>query len=702
MASFEKDNNKHLLKQSVARARRASQHAEQLVEALEAVQASAPARLRLEAQAYYCLIRGAGAFDRGRSSEALQLNCVARKLLGALAQSATTAKDEAFANSLIDAGEAQIRFSAYQLELDEQNLDVVEQGVADDEALDKWAPGSQALLQEVAKSAGKKAAGAEEQSAISWHGRTIRIRNPELIDAVAASERETSALQQALEQPAAAPSGEKRAKRPKKKAAAEGEQKEKKQRMKHSERNAKRKAGGARRIKTAGSKTSMDPFDRALSAVADAEALAAQLVEENSTALAKSHSSRYQAINNELKLAHEYLLYSLLSLRVRRNHHLALEVQRKADKREVRAVEAVQKRMAQSGAQRRQFLRKRQPHPAAPAKPKKEAKKPSASKATKARSKPKQFKRRPARGGVKRRNIAAASKRKARLQTLADEQGKRRQARAVPALAKLLDAAEASLQGIAALTMVEGEPDVSSLVDAKIAFYRAELLRQLAKAYRLSRAYPQAVLLVQRAQLFVRQARQALELASGVEKEDAEMPPHVTNDSLDEMDKTLAAALRTTHREMAAHVQNGGALVATATHATTLKGDAMGETAAAAALRELASKYVDFDPASLAVAQRIPDDISAEPEATPARAQPQKAAAPASKPQAPKAAAQTPDEETEAFEEADEGSEHDDDDFKDADAQDEDMSEDEGADQQQQQQQQKKGWFGGWLGRGGQ
>ena len=57
--------------------------------------------------------------------------------------------------------------------------------------------------------------------------------------------------------------------------------------------------------------------------------------------------------------------------------------------------------------------------------------------------------------------------------------------------------------------LIESEPDVSSLVEAKAAWFRSEILRHLARAFSLSGSHAEAVLLLTRAQLYIRQARQA-------------------------------------------------------------------------------------------------------------------------------------------------------------------------------------------------
>ncbi|KDN41791.1 hypothetical protein K437DRAFT_226583 [Tilletiaria anomala UBC 951] len=677
-AAFEKDNDSRLFKQGTARARRAVQWASNLVDALKALSSVSSARSRLEAAAYLCIVRGSVSFDRSRHSESLQQTCVARELLSFLAQHSLSAKDEAFANSFVDAGDAQIRFSAYQLELDEQNLDVIKQGVADEETCEKWAPESQELMKEIGKASRKTSGTPSANSEIVWRGRTIHIRNPELLDAVTVARKEKELLEHALTQEVSEETDNGKNKMPA--ASAEG----KRPRFKHSERNARRKAGEARRFRSSSTKTAMDPFDRALSAAADAERLAAQLVEDNAAALAKSHSSRYQAVNKELKAAHDYLLYTLLSLRIRRNDHLAKEVERKAERRERRARDAIEIRIKAAG-RRITPLSGRKKRNNVEGKKKANIGKNPGSKAKKPRKQPKQFKRRPARGGTKRRLAVQAKARSMQLRVMAEEKSKRRRARAVPGLAKLLDAAEASLNDIAGLNLVETEPDVSSLIDAKTAWYRSELLRQLAKAYSLSRAYPHAILLINRAQLFIRQARSALDLAADIGKENRDIPPFISEQTLDDTDNKLLEAKHAMQKEMFSGLRKDAASSALP-QAAAMRGDAMGETNAAAALRELANKYVDFDPALLEEAKRVPAEVL-------------KALQSESRSEAADPAARGGAHEEEAFEdpitfeEAEAG---------DTGASDNETFEDpedagEAPDEETQGVEQKRGWFGGWL-----
>ena len=647
------------------------QAASTFVEALAALSPHISARTRLEALAYLSIIRASGFFDRQKHSEALQANCVARKLLTFLAQHSSSAKDEAFANSFLDGGEAQIRFSAYQLGLEEQDLGLIEAAAADEEVCEKWAPGYEALMKQVAAET-KGSDTSKGDNEINWRGTTIKIRNPELLDAYHTSKKEQAELEKALSQEQADPA--KNPVRAKKNATTS------QPRYKHSERNARRKAGITRTFRGSSSKTGMDPFDRALQAATDAEALAAELVEDNAAALAKSHSSRYQAVNNELRSTHDYLLFSLLSLRIRRNDHLAKEVERKAERREKRARETMEAKIA--NPDRRPKLWKKTRKVKVPEKKPVRRQRKSQKKPAKAASEKSSKK---SRGGTKRFRREQRLHRSQELRQMAEEKSKRRRARAVPALARLLDAAEASLRTLAGLNLVEQDADLSSLIDAKIAWYRAELLRQLAKAYSLSKAYPHAVMLLQRAQLFIRQARSALELAEHIEREDADLPPSVTEEALKEKEVQLAAELKATQKEMFKEMRSGHGSNTQQTAQSHLKGDAMGESNAAVALRELASKHVVFDEGSLEQAKRVPADVLREVQSSSANARQTTAA-----PTAPKSTEAEDFEEAEAFQEADEG------DFEGSgDEHFEDPETEEGEGEQGDEQ--KKGWFGGWL-----
>ncbi|MCF3329685.1 hypothetical protein L1030_24670, partial [Escherichia coli] len=83
---------------------------------------------------------------------------------------------------------------------------------------------------------------------------------------------------------------------------------------------------------------------RVLAALTDAESIARVLVDDNTQALAKTHSTRYEAAGLQLRRAHEWLAYRLLSVRIARNVRLWSDVQSRAAMREARAEALMQQR----------------------------------------------------------------------------------------------------------------------------------------------------------------------------------------------------------------------------------------------------------------------------------------------------------------------------------------------------------------------
>lgn len=614
--AFENDSDPALRKRGISRLRRAVQWSQQLVKLVNALNSRFDVYSRAEAAAYSIILEGTAAFDRSQWDKVLVHLSVARKLLGAIAESSKTSRSEALANSFVDAGEAQIRYSAYQLGESEQNMDAVADKMASNEVCESVLPGFEALVQELKAEASKAGAAKTEPLSVSWHGHQIPIRNPELLDSITRAQAAEKALHEAIKSGYLQEDSRAIAKQSSSKSTSHG----KRPRLSHAERNAKRRemlaAGGTSQIGKAG-RTELDPFDRALSALTDAEDVARRLVEDNAEALAKSHSARYETQSKDLQTAHDYILYRLLALRIARNSRLVSEVERKAEKRDRRALASVEARFSSQKVGRsssggnvtsKRAKAKREQEKAAQ-QPKKNQ---PGSKAKRARTTPRTFARRPARSGTRTLRSRQASARVARARAMAEAKSRRRGARAVPSLAKLLDGAETSLTAMASISLVESEPDVSSLVEAKGAWYRSELLRHLARAFTLSGSQAEALLLITRAQLFVRQARQAAELADEVEEEDQDFPPAITQSrdgetAFDALDRILEALKRQIQKDL---------YFATSAVGTKGKGkkkaSRMADTKAGQALMDMANKYVDFDPVDLAEAKRIPADVVEE------------------------------------------------------------------------------------------
>lgn len=755
--AFDDESNPQLRKRGISRLRRAEQWSDSLYKLVQTLSARFDVYARAETAAYLLIVRATTAFDRSQSEKALQTLSVARKLLNAIAANSATSRAEALANSFVDAGEAQMRYSAYQLGNSEQDMDKIAASIATIEVCEQLLPEYTQLVQEL--SAAKEKAGSTKKQALSlnWHGRDIPVRNPELLDTIISAQSEEAALRESVKVEAISDKAAEAASAAdrKSKSAPPSSKNGKRVRLSHAQRKAKKReiaqgessADGARSAANTatarlgkGGRTELDPFDRALSAFTDAEDVARKLVEDNAEALSKSHSARYETASKDLQTAHDLIFYRLLALRVWRNLRLVAEVERRAEKREKRAMSGVEARLkgkaspsSGSAAQKRSHKSKGKQQKLQEAIAAKKArgprKNPPGSRAKMPRTTPRSHARKPARSGTRKLRTRQALARENRARAIAAQKSKRRGARAVPSLAKLLDAAETSLVAMGSIGLIESEPDVSSLVEAKAAWFRSEILRHLARAFSLSGAHAEAVLLLTRAQLYIRQARQAADLAEDVDEEDADFPPRLKSSDgpdavFDHSDKALESLKRGVQKSLLKALQSKG-------KSRVGKGKAsssMSDSRAGQALQELARKYIDFDPVSLQEAQKVPEDVKVEYEKeqraalNPTAAKSQAKASKA--PSKVKAAATAPvakavkadpvqpaaDEETG---EAEHFEDHDDDDDDEVDEDDDDdegeyslaydpanaLAEEEEARLEAEAAAKKKGWLGGWFGR---
>ncbi|SPO39786.1 uncharacterized protein PSFLO_05267 [Pseudozyma flocculosa] len=749
--AFDSDNDPALRKRGLSRLRRAVQWSASLNDLVTALDARFDVYARCEAAAYAVMLRGASAFDHGQWQKALETLSVARLLLNAIAENSSSSRSEALANSFVDAGEAQMRYCAYQLGESEQNMDAVARKFAAPEVCSRVHPGFDALVGELKAKGGDGAATRAEPLSLSWHGRQIPVRNPELLDAITRAQAEESALHDAIRSGSLQDEGKAAANT---KRAASDKVDGKRPRLSHAQRKAKKReaAGGSGSGDTAGpsgssnnaatsrvgrgGRTELDPFDRALAALTDAEEVARRLVEDNTEALSKSHSARYETASKDLQTAHDWVFYRLLALRIARNARLVADVERKSERREKRAWANVEARLSSTSSPaskaprssgRSRSAKSKQARAAADRANKPAKKNQPGARAKAKRSAPRAHQRRPARSGTRALRLRQAAARVSRARAVAAGRASRRRARAVPSLAKLLDGAEVSLTAMASIALVESEPDVSSLVEAKAAWYRSELLRHLARAFSLSNAKPQALLLLTRAQLYVRQARQAAELADDVNDEDRDFPPvilelHDGKSAFDESDRVLEALKRQIQKEMFLLSRSGKGRGRGSGSGSKKQGQ-MASTKAGQSLLDTASKYVDFDPIDLEEAKRIPQDVVDECErelsdnrrgsvATPAAAlsKPTSAApAAAAEPapvstRAPAAAATQPKnepmEETYEDEVEDEAEAEEAGDVSVAYDPGNALAEEEEARLAAEAASKKKGWLGGWFGRG--
>lgn len=709
-----------LRRRSIGRAKRAVGWSADLSTLIESLADRVDIQSKAEVVAYALSIKGSADFDKGDWDSCLEHLSVARLVLTALARDSADSRGEALANSFVDAGEAQMRYCAYQLGEEQQDMDKVAEETATSDVRARVCPSYGELVKKLDayKAAQGSTKEASEAVEIAWRDRTVPIRHPELMDAVTRVRRQESALKETLQNRQSndqAISTDKQAKN------------RKPVRLSHAERNARKRGGevkvgetsataASRQSIGSSSRSGNDPFDHALAALTDGELTARRLVDDNAEALSKSHSTRYEAVGEDLKVAHEWLQYRLLSLQITRSTRLAEEVEAKAEKREKRKREALQKTSSANGQSKQKTTPasgKRAAKKGESIRPKKDANKKaqSGSRSKKARTGSATHHRRPARSGTKRLHAVKDQARAARVHL----QSRRRSARVVPALAKLLDSSEHNLVVIAGLSVIESDPDASSVIDAKAAWYRAELLRQLARAYSLDNQREEACLLLRRAALSVRQARQALDLVeerSVAQEMDDDISPVLTGDLFDHTDVEIESLLRQVQRDGFFAVKQSRRSAKGKSNASAPSRGKAGQQ-----LRLLATKHVDFDPMDMAEASRpdpayeaelqeelagsggkAPTKSTATTVASKAKQQVESivkattASSSARRPSVP-----DPDDDDqfhEAGEDDDEDHEEDDE-FAPAE---QDESDEEEATQQQAGE--KKGWFGGWLGGG--
>ncbi|KAE8222748.1 hypothetical protein CF319_g4108 [Tilletia indica] len=758
-ASFENEEDSKLRKLGLSRLKRAVQWADEIITLLRALPENAvDAQLIAEAVAYRTTLEGIRLFDRGTDAtheSALARFCVARVLLNEIATHSPTSRREALAYTFIDQGEAPLRFCAYQLGLstDSSDLDSLARERASPEVCEQVYAGYASVVSRLREvSEARIASGGEQKRSIKfeWHGRQFPVRNPDLLEAIAKVQKEQDHLDQVLDSAGKgnAESKDAPAKREKRTFV----------RLTHAQRRAKKRSTGAAssaaktdsgsRVSSAGD---LDPYDRALVALGEAEEISQQLIAENEEALTKSHTARYEAASADLRLVHDYIQYQLMSLRISRAEHMINSIQTRADRHEAHAHAVLEAKLAalagkssssasgtkegssaakKGRAEKRKLASKKVPKKRLNVRRQKQRSK-SKSKTPKAKvvtaATTSKHRRRPARSGTRtqRARQRAADARQLRSDSL--EEGRRRLIQSVPSLARLYDGAEVSVSTIATLGLVESDPETSSLVDAKAAWYRAEMLRTIARAYALSGSYAQALLLLTRASLFVRQARQSYGLVvldgtdvpedSTALQANKDFPPLINAEVLDSQDEEIKNATRATQREMflgkhkVVIAGSAGAYAASKRRVAGGGGVATDASRLGTALRDLANKYVDFeDEIDLQQASSLPEDVQAEFEEElerieqeargtttsqqkqkkQAKVKEQEVPAVVVKPSAPvKAQVATPSAVVEPITDGDpdEGAEGPYDP-----ANDDESGETEGA-------QQARGWFGGWFGR---
>lgn len=602
---FDKEQDGSIRRHSLSRLRRAVVWSQTLT---EVVQSLGSGRVnvvsRAETASYHALLQGYEAFDKQKHQEALEYLSVARKVFDAISEASNDSRKEALAHSFVDGTEGMMRFSAYNLGFSEQNMDSLANDSAARDVCNKVVKNYDVLDEEL-RSLAQKAKTVDRVSqldSVTWRGNQIPIRNVDLVEAISRVVAADADLRLSLDSKGHTQEQQKR------------DRTHKRQRLTSAQRSAKKRSqtpsvatsqnpSSTRTLP--GSRTEMDGYDSLLAALTEAEDVAQRLVQDNAEALSKSHSGRFEASSKSLNDAHEYLLYRLLATRIERNIVLIEEVQQKSSKRQARLIDTVNRRIATFTSQKRGLtVREKGKEP------------------IRRRVKPDSRKIKPAHTGIARNNTSASKvesakkNKKGSPRMRAREDRLRRQsvyksehiaARIVPGIAKLLDANEMSCEGIGALQLVENDPDLTSLIEAKSAFYKAELLRFLTRTFAFIGEHDKALVLLNRADLFIREARNAMELVdqSSVREEDARLLPALTDETLESTTNLISSTRRQYQRYLFLHKHPSNVSY----HPSSIKGS---QSKALQTIRDIASKYVDFDPVDLEQAVVLDADLEAE------------------------------------------------------------------------------------------
>lgn len=700
------------------------------------------------------MMLGNSHFDKGNHEKALETLSLARVLLGRLAKCCETSKEEALANSFIDGMEAMIRFCCYNLgrETNVVDLDEVTKEVEGREIGEKWVEGWNELIEGLQKKEEENKGGKKETLEIDFNGKKIGIRNPELAEEIEKVRKQEEVLRGVENRDSEENLvGQKKSKK----------EKAQRQRLTHAQRNQKKRGGVNGNASTSTAKastskltksTSLNPFDSLLVSLTSASEVSSRLLSDHASALAKSHSGRYASAGDELKDAHEWIVYKLLALRIKRNETLIQEVQAKADKREKRAKERMVKRIEAvkqgkgnrvAGSNKKKIKRELK-------EPKKNG---PGSKAKRPRSTPKTHKNRPGRSGTKALKAKRVAFRTQRLDSLTEEAANRRSYRLIPSLSRLLDSTSISLDSIADLGLCESNPDIASLIECKSYLNRSQILTTLTKGYHLSpstiskefkgtqsqitqakiRVSKISLLLLERSKLAIRQSKQSLDLTEQEEVEnlDGDFPRQVCNEKgekiFEEESKEIEKQIKDCQRSLFLAMRDQGK--PDSNTLMGLKGDGKGKSQqlgkdglpnskSAMAIRDLLTRYLQLDERELEDVSRIPatrieefeEEISQSASfvkkvpktkaskgkavAQPKKSQGTQPPASSSDDEADFRDAESPEAEVEDQEEEEEGE------FNEADEFDEEEEVEEKGKEEVGGQGQRKGWLGGWFGRG--
>ncbi|TKA52104.1 hypothetical protein B0A53_04764 [Rhodotorula sp. CCFEE 5036] len=362
--------------------------------------------------AYSLVMTGTAAFERGKHEEGLKVLSVAHEVLAKLASTAGSATEEALANETLDEVEPMLRFCAYRLGKDTSTgVSTIAGQVAETE-ISSLVPSWDELRQRLDE-AGQTSK--KETVDIVWRGQEIPIRNAELVTAAA----KVQSVLDSLRTDEAASSYSKGS------AVAEGKKPA----------TSKKEILGSRRMGT---------FDKALLVLSEAEATAAQLVEDNKIAMSKGNTARFEASSRALVSFHTYVQYHLLSVRAKRDLLLVASTAAKLAARERK---------------------------------------------------------------IRHAEEAYTARTERRDPAVAEGKIKRLQAKVYPGLVKVFDTILLSFESMRDMEAVEQDDELATLVDARIAYIRAQRCQYLSRGYALASQFPSSLTLNSRAKLYARQAR---------------------------------------------------------------------------------------------------------------------------------------------------------------------------------------------------
>ncbi|KAJ9094855.1 hypothetical protein QFC19_007784 [Naganishia cerealis] len=246
-----------------------------------------------EVSTYLLQIQATTSFSKARHDEAIVKFVTRRKLLALLSDGAITSHAQALANQSMDESDPLIRFCAYKMGRKQGEIasgqSEVDAIVADfdNDAFEEGLPGYKKLVADVKKFIEERDAvegGANRQmlEPIRWAGEAIEIRNAEVVRAMVRAQAALKALQ-----------------------SADAKEKEEQEGVK---KTAKMRVGSRGK--------SMKRWDNVLGTLGDAEAVARrQIVDDNDSSLAGGSV----LTSSSPTFIHQYILFLLLTYRIRRD-----------------------------------------------------------------------------------------------------------------------------------------------------------------------------------------------------------------------------------------------------------------------------------------------------------------------------------------------------------------------------------------------